>query len=146
MSTPETAAPETPTETEPSTGQLGASDVKTYATLAHAGTVLLALVDYPFMWVPATGLFLFLRNRDHGGLLRLHLAGAVSFSAVTTVYALVLRYVLDAANVHGQWLALYPVLVAAAVAYPSVRAVQAVQRLHPYPFPRPLAWLPLDRG
>lgn len=115
-----------------------------FATLAYVGTVLLALVDYPFMWVPATGLYLYWRGRDQGGLLRLHLAGAVSLSVVVTGYAVALRQLLDAVSVHGQWLALYPWLVAAAVALPCVRAVQAVRRGQPYTFPVAMAWIPLE--
>lgn len=131
--------------TGPTARPLTATDVRTYATLAWLGIPLVALVEYPLMWLPAAGLFLLLRERDQAGLLRRHLAQAVSFSAVMTIYALVLRYILETADVHGRLMAMYPVFVALAVAYPCVRGVRSAQRLQPYTAPEPLAWMPLDR-
>jgi len=124
-------------------GVLTAQDVKTYATLAHAGTILGALAFLPLMWVPAAGLFLYFGKRDHAGLLRRHLAQAVSFSAVLTGYALVVELVLRVSEVDGRVLTLYPILVALVAAYPCLKAIQAAQSLQPYEHPKPFAWLPL---
>ncbi|RAY16387.1 hypothetical protein DPM19_05795 [Actinomadura craniellae] len=132
------------TETDmPRPGGLAAEDVGTYTTLANAGTLLLALVHYEWMWLPAAVFFLYLRNRDQAGLLRAHLAGALSFAAVMTGYFIVIRQVVAVADLEGRWLALWPIIVAAAVAFPAVQASQAARRLRPYTFPKPLAWLPL---
>jgi hypothetical protein len=130
------------TETGP--GRLTAPDVKTYATLAHIGAPLGALVFLPLMWVPALAFYLVLRGRDHGGLLRGHLGQAASFAVVLTGYALLLRIVLGVAEVDGWIIALVPVAVVAAAAYPTLRAVRAAQRLEPFTHPKPLAWIPLD--
>ncbi|MBO2449603.1 hypothetical protein J4573_21055 [Actinomadura barringtoniae] len=130
-----------PGEQQP--GTLTAQDVKTYATLAHAGTVLGALAFLPLMWVPAAGLFLFFGRRDQVGLLRRHLAQAVSFSAVLTGYALVIELVLRVSEVDGRVLTLYPILVALVAIYPSLKAIRAAQSLQPYEHPKPFAWLPL---
>jgi hypothetical protein len=124
-------------------GALTAQDVKTYATLAHAGTVLGALAFLPLMWVPAAGLFLYFGRRDHAGLLRRHLAQALSFAAVLTGYALVVQLALRVSEVDGRVLTLYPILVALVAAYPCLKAIQAAQNLEPYDHPKPFAWLPL---
>jgi uncharacterized protein DUF4870 len=155
MSTDDTPQPPNDAETAadhdvrptrpPQDGSLTASDVKTYATLAHVGVVVVALVTYPFMWVPPLAFFLVFRSRDQAGLLRRHLGQALSFSAVLTIYAMVLHQVLVAVNVGDLVVDLLPVLVAAVAAYPSLRAVQAAQRLEPYDHPKALAWIPVDR-
>lgn len=125
--------------------RLTATDVRSYATLGWASIPVAALVNHPLMWLPAAVLYLLVRGRDQAGLLRLHLGQAVSFSSVMTIYTMVLHYALDAAGAHGRLLALYPVLVALAVAFPCVRAVQAARRLEPYTAPEALAWIPLER-
>lgn len=125
--------------------RLTASDVRTHATLGWLSVPVLALVDLRFMWLPAAVLFLLLRERDQAGLLRRHLARATSFSATLTVYALVLRHVLDAAGVHGRWTALFPVLVALAAAYPCLQGTRAARRLEEYAPPKPLDLIPLER-
>ncbi|MCW2902543.1 MAG: hypothetical protein JWO67_4808 [Streptosporangiaceae bacterium] len=123
---------------------LTASDVRTYATLAHAGTVLFALVFFPLMWAPSLALFLVFRHRDQAGLLRRHLAQALSYSAVLAAYALTIRYALAAADVDDLVLDLLPVALTLIAVYPAVRAVQAARRLQPFAYPRVLAWIPLD--
>jgi hypothetical protein len=123
---------------------LTASDVKTHATLAHTGTVLLALVFFPLMWAPALALFLVFRTRDKAGLLRRHLAQALSFSAVLTIYALTVRHALVAAEVDHLVVDLLPVAVALVAAYPAIRAVQAARRLQPFAYPKALTWIPVD--
>jgi hypothetical protein len=120
------------------------TDVKTYATLAYAGTLLFALAYFPVMWAPALGLYLVFRKREEHTLLRGHLAQATSMSAVLAGYALVVRYLLTAAELDDRVLQLFPLVVTLVAAYPCVRAVQAALRLRPYTHPRPLAWLPLD--
>jgi hypothetical protein len=120
------------------------ADVKIYATLAHVGTVLFALVYFALMWAPALTLFLVFRKREEHDLLRGHLAQATSFSIVLAGYALVVRYVLAAADIDGRVLELFPLVVALVAAYPCTRAIQAALRLRPYTFPKPLAWIPLD--
>lgn len=153
MSTHDT--PHSP-ETETSVGQgprgwlpqsdnpLTASDVKTHATMAHAGTVLVALVFFPLMWAPSLALFLTFRARDQAGLLRRHLAQALSYSAVLTIYAMTIRYALAAADVNDLFHDLLPVALALAAAYPAIRAVQAARRLQPFTYPKALAWIPVD--
>ncbi|GAA2101916.1 DUF4870 domain-containing protein [Actinomadura alba] len=124
--------------------QLTASDVKTHATLAHIGTVLVALVFFPLMWVPALALFLVYRSRDQAGLLRRHLAQALSFSTVLAIYALTIRAALAALEIDHVAFDLLPVVVALGAAYPALRAVQAARRLQPFTYPKPLAWIPVD--
>jgi hypothetical protein len=152
MSTNETPPPpqetQSPADPDPWWAQgdhpLTASDVKTHATLAHAGTVLVALVFFPLMWVPALALYLVFRGRDQAGLLRRHLAQALSFSAVLAVYALTIRAALAAAEVDHMVFDLLPIAVALVAAYPAFRAVQAARRLQPFAYPKPLAWIPID--
>jgi hypothetical protein len=137
--------PAEPDDDHTSGRRLTANDVRTHATLGWLSIPVLALVDLRLMWLPAAVLFLLLRERDQAGLLRRHLARATSFSAAVTVYALVLRYVLDASGVHGRWTALFPVLVASAAAYPCLQGTRAARRLEEYAPPRPLDWIPLER-
>ncbi|MBC6460947.1 DUF4870 domain-containing protein [Actinomadura sp. HBU206391] len=154
MSVDETPPPPPPPETQSTADPspwwsqgdhpLTASDVKTHATLAHTGTVLVALVFFPLMWVPALALFLMFRSRDQAGLLRRHLAQALSFSATLAVCALVIRYALAALEADHVFFDLLPVVVALVALYPVVRAVQAARRLQPFAYPRPLAWIPVD--
>jgi hypothetical protein len=132
------------TATAPPSSALTASDVKTYATLAHAGTVVGALVLLPFMWVPAVGLFLYFRTRDHAGLLRRHLAEAASLALVLAGYAMLARFALWAADADDLYLDLLPVVVALVASYPTLLAVKAVLRFESYRHPKALAWIPLD--
>ncbi|MGH3391612.1 MAG: DUF4870 domain-containing protein [Actinomadura sp.] len=154
MSTQET--PQSPDQAEtsadhgaqPSWSQdnpLTASDVKTYATLAHVGVVLLALIAFPLMWAPPLALFLIFRTRDQAGLLRRHLGQALSFSAVLTIYAVTVHQVLAALEIDHLVVDLLPVVLAAIAVYPTLRAVQAVRRMAAYTHPKPLAWIPLDQ-
>lgn len=128
----------------PGDNPLTTADVKTYATLAHAGTVLFALVFFPLMWAPPLALFLVFRTRDQAGLLRRHLAQALSFSAVLAIYALTIRYGLAAAEIDHMVTDLLPVALALVAAYPAVRAVQAARRLRPFTYPKAVAWIPVD--
>jgi hypothetical protein len=124
---------------------LTASDVKTYGTLAHVGVVVFALVWFPLMWAPPLALFLIFRTRDRAGLLRRHLAQALSFAIVLVIYAMTIHQVLAAMEIDHLVLDLLPVVLAAVAAYPSARAVRAAQQLEPYTHPKALAWIPVDQ-
>lgn len=124
---------------------LTASDVKTYATLAHVGVVLFALISFPLMWAPPLALFLIFRTRDRAGLLRRHLGQALSFSAVLAIYAVTIHQALVAVEVDHLVADLLPVALAAVAVYPSLRAVRAVRRLEAYTHPKVLAWIPVDQ-
>jgi uncharacterized protein DUF4870 len=124
---------------------LTASDVKTYATLAHVGVVLLALIAFPLMWAPPLALFLIFRTRDQAGLLRRHLGQALSFSTVLTICAVTVHQVLEALEIDHLVVDLLPVALAAVAVYPTIRAVKAVRRMEAYTHPRPLAWIPVDQ-
>lgn len=132
------------TASAPAPGSLTATDVKSYATLAHVGTVVGALVYMSLLWVPAVGLYLYFRRKDHAGLLRRHLAEAASLAIVLTGYALLVNYALAAADVDDIYFDLLPVVVALVASYPCLLAVKAAQRLESYRHPKPLAWIPLD--
>lgn len=137
---------ERPTESAstPSSKTLTAGDVKTYTTLANAGTVVGALAFLSLMWLPAVVLYLYFRRRDHAGLLRGHLAEASSLAIVLTVYAMLVKYTLLLVDADDFSLELLPVVTAAVAAYPCYLAVKAALRLVPHRHPKPLAWLPLD--
>jgi hypothetical protein len=141
----ETSAHEARPGWSPADNALTASDVKTYGTLAHVGVVVLALVWFPLMWAPPLALFLIFRTRDRVGLLRRHLAQALSFAVVLVVYAMTIHQLLAAVEISHLVLDLLPVVLAAVAAYPTVQAVRAVQRLEPYTHPKALAWIPVDQ-
>jgi hypothetical protein len=135
--------PEENTSEAPPSGSLTGDDVKTYATLAHVGTVVIALAWLALMWVPAIGLYLYFRRRDHAGLLRHHLAQASSLAIVLATYGLLARYVLWAADAPEFVRELLPIVVALVAAYPSWLANKAVRPFEAHRHPKALAWVPL---